>query len=229
MFCDNLKSINLPDSVKIIGNEAYMGCDGLTEIRISSGVTSIGQSAFRFCHRLTKVVIPSSVVSIDKYVFEECDSLKSVQFNSPTTIINADYSWDETIPGGTTVIGYNPSTAKNYASQYGNPFQLISENPDELDIVVPSNTQIIAVKDFDTKQPITGVAVSFAGKDATTDIEGLAKISTTATGNQLLTMTLPGYCTYQSNLSVSLGKAHVFYLRKEDSYTKPQISMVIST
>lgn len=224
--CDNLTSISLPDSVKKIGPSAYMSCDGLTEVRIPSGVTSIGESAFRFCHRLTKAVIPAGVASIDKYVFEECDSLKSVQFNSPTTIINADYGWDETIPGGTTVIGHNPSTAKDYANRYQNPFQLISETPDELDIMVPSNTQIIVVKDFDTKQPITRVAVSFAGKSVTTDIEGLAKISTTATGNQLLSMSMPGYCTYQSNLMVSLGKANVFYLRKEDSYTKPQISMV---
>ena len=44
-FCemDTLKSIDLPESVKRIGEKAFYGCDGLREIALPSGVEEIGK------------------------------------------------------------------------------------------------------------------------------------------------------------------------------------------
>ena len=87
--CDDLKSINIPDSVKSIGQMAFYGCEGLTSIAIPDSVTSIGTGAFYYCTGLTSITIPKGVTSIGGVVFSECAALTKV-----------------TIPDSITSIGY---------------------------------------------------------------------------------------------------------------------------
>ena len=47
---------NIPDSLTIIGNNAFWGCSGLTSITIPNSVTTIGNLAFAFCSNLTTVI-----------------------------------------------------------------------------------------------------------------------------------------------------------------------------
>lgn len=42
----NLYSIDIPNSVTLIGNEAFSGCSNLSVAYIGTGVTSIGKRAF---------------------------------------------------------------------------------------------------------------------------------------------------------------------------------------
>jgi hypothetical protein len=56
-MCSKLPKIDLPDSVKTIGNFAFEWCDSLTAVTIGSGVTSIGQSAFYSATTLTSITI----------------------------------------------------------------------------------------------------------------------------------------------------------------------------
>ena len=53
--CTFLTSIELPNSVKSIGNSAFKYCYGLTSLVIGSGVTSIGEYAFSYCYWLTNI------------------------------------------------------------------------------------------------------------------------------------------------------------------------------
>ena len=46
--CESLSSINIPNSVTYIGNDAF-GCESLTNINIPNSVTNIGDRAFRGC------------------------------------------------------------------------------------------------------------------------------------------------------------------------------------
>ena len=52
------KSIELPNSLKGIGNEAFSGCTGLTSVTIPDSVTSIGGGAFSGCSSLESITIP---------------------------------------------------------------------------------------------------------------------------------------------------------------------------
>ena len=50
-----LKSVTIPDSVTIIGDEAFYGCSGLTSVTIPNSVTSIGYYAFYGCSGLQNI------------------------------------------------------------------------------------------------------------------------------------------------------------------------------
>lgn len=83
---DNLKRIpSIPNSVKIIGNDAFNGCLGLTSVTIPEGVTSIGSYAFCACANISNVVLPNSVANIGPYAFYDCVGMTSVTIGSGVT------------------------------------------------------------------------------------------------------------------------------------------------
>lgn len=248
--CFRLTSVRIPDGVNIIGNAVFRGCNGLTSvsipnsvtsigawafaycnitsINIPNSVTSIGEDAFRGCNGLTDVIIPDSVTSIGAWAFYDCTNLKTIQFDSKTTEFITDFFVSQTtIPSTATIIGYDPSTAKDYASKYGNPFQLIKNGASEDSTsIIQLNSMGIVVKDFDTKQPLKGADVNFNGKIISTNENGLAAINSTEEISDLLTVTSTGYCDYQTNLSFKRGKAECYYLRKDDDVSRPYVTMV---
>ena len=76
--CTGLTSIEIPNSVTSIGSHAFSGCSGLTSVTIPNSVTSIGSNAFNGCYGLTSIEIPSSVISIGNAAFGGCTGLTSV-------------------------------------------------------------------------------------------------------------------------------------------------------
>jgi hypothetical protein len=64
-----LQSIEIPNSVTIIGDSAFYYCNTLTSVKISNSITSIGDCAFSRCEELTSITIPSSVTSIGAKAF----------------------------------------------------------------------------------------------------------------------------------------------------------------
>ena len=129
-WCTDLTSIDLPESLTSIGDDAFHWCTGLTSIDLPESLTSIGDDAFFNCSSLTSISLPESLNSIGGGAFKYCDSLKSIQFNSAKTLIG---DGTITIPTTTTVIGYDPSTAKDYAVKWGNHFEVL-ESPETMKI-----------------------------------------------------------------------------------------------
>ena len=70
--CDSLTSVTIPEGVTSIEDWAFYGCDSLTSVTIPEGVTSIGYEAFAWCDALTSVTIPSSVTFIGERAFAVC-------------------------------------------------------------------------------------------------------------------------------------------------------------
>jgi len=121
--CTGLTSMSIPEGVTSIGICAFAGCYGLTTISIPQGVTSIGGWTFDDCIGLTSISIPKGITSIGEYAFYLCTSLTSITINSATTAI---YDSADTIPAATKIIGYDPSTAKDYATKYNRTFEVIA-------------------------------------------------------------------------------------------------------
>ena len=74
-FGSALKKIILPDSVRIIGSEAFACCRQLESIVLNDGLTEIGESAFNRCESLKSITIPDSVTEIEEGAFFCCDDL----------------------------------------------------------------------------------------------------------------------------------------------------------
>ena len=73
--CKNLNTINIPQSVKIIGEKTFYECP-LTKIKIPNSVEYIGDRAFERCPSLTEINIPNSVRYIGDLAFSDCSSLR---------------------------------------------------------------------------------------------------------------------------------------------------------
>ena len=71
-------NINIPNSMRKIGEWAFYNCDSLESINIPNSITSIGNQAFVECASLKYVNIPNSVTSIGDEAFEYCESLESI-------------------------------------------------------------------------------------------------------------------------------------------------------
>ena len=85
--CTGLTSVTIGNSVTSIGNGAFYNCSGLTSVNIGNGVTSIGSSAFSGCSGLTSVTIPNSVTLIRDYSFGWCNALTSITIGSEVNTI----------------------------------------------------------------------------------------------------------------------------------------------
>lgn len=76
-----LMIVEIPDSVTIIGESAFMRCNNLQEITLPESVTRIEWYAFKDCTNLESVSIPQSILGIESAAFSGCDRLKDVYYS----------------------------------------------------------------------------------------------------------------------------------------------------
>lgn len=85
--CTSLTSIKLPNSLVSIGSDAFTKCSSLTEAVIPNSVTSIGSRAFQDCKELTSVTLPNALTSIKYELFSRCHKLRSIIIPESVTVI----------------------------------------------------------------------------------------------------------------------------------------------
>ncbi len=68
-LCSNLYSITLNEGLEKVGNRAFLKCTNLQEINLPNTVREIGTDAFSYCDSVKSLDIPSSVESIGDYAF----------------------------------------------------------------------------------------------------------------------------------------------------------------
>ena len=99
--CSKIERVEIPDSVKFIGESSFEQCHGLIEVVILSSITSrdenndfcqrrIGRAAFAYCERLTRFDFCDGLIEIGCEAFMGCNSLKSVYL--PDSLIALDPS-----------------------------------------------------------------------------------------------------------------------------------------
>lgn len=74
----NLVSVNIPTSVRTIGERAFQTCNGLKNIIIPEGVTTIGNYAFMWSENIESVTLPSTLPVISRSAFKSCLALKRI-------------------------------------------------------------------------------------------------------------------------------------------------------
>ena len=69
-------SIRMPDSVKIIGANAFYNCRLLNRVRMPSDLTTLAEYAFSGCTALEKIYLPGTILDVQDYTFQKCGSLR---------------------------------------------------------------------------------------------------------------------------------------------------------
>ena len=108
--CDTLKTIDLNNSVKTIGADAFGGCSDLKEVKGVGALTSISDNAFSACYSLEYIFISKNVESMGIEVFSDCEGLKKCDLEEGLTFIgqgmftNCTNLSDISIPKSVTTI-----------------------------------------------------------------------------------------------------------------------------
>ena len=80
-FCmnrDDIRTVNMPDTINSIGKDAFANCLELKNIRLSEKLKEI-PADFCYLTKIKSIKIPDSVTKIRKGAFENCTKLKEVE------------------------------------------------------------------------------------------------------------------------------------------------------
>ena len=83
---NGIKELTLPAGVKC-GRGAFGSCSNLTSLTISDGVTEIADSCFLYS-KLTSLEVPASVTRIGRWALSSGQWQLSIKFNSPSFVID---------------------------------------------------------------------------------------------------------------------------------------------
>lgn len=119
---DSIISIELPDSLLIIGKMAFSRCVKLKSINLPNGLIRICEGAFMGCEALENIIFPETLQVIEKQAFYGCFSLKEITLPAFVAEVQAsafDYtnkSYEKNSSGniiftGVTLTALNPNTA----------------------------------------------------------------------------------------------------------------------
>ncbi len=76
-----MRNLTIPDSVRVIGKQAFSNNISLTTLDLGDGVTEIREGAFSYCKNLTEVKLPSALVTLGKNAFDMCSGIKTIIVN----------------------------------------------------------------------------------------------------------------------------------------------------
>lgn len=87
--CEALKTINLPMSLRSIGNNAFSGCISLAGISLPENLISLGEMTFWGCSNLNKINLPDGLTKVEYGLFLGCTSLTQITIPVNVTEIGA--------------------------------------------------------------------------------------------------------------------------------------------
>ena len=189
-YCSELTSIDLPNSITEIGQEAFGNCPGLTSIVVESGnpkydsrnncnaiIETANNTLIVGCKNTT---IPNSVTAIGNFAFEGCEGLTGIDIPNSVTHIGwyAFYDCEGltsiVIPNSVTEIGAEAFEwcieLTNIVVESGNP-RYDSRNNCNAIIETADNTLIVGCKNTTIPNSVTAI-----GGGAFSNCNGLTSI-----------------------------------------------------
>ena len=83
----NIKGINIPLTIKTIGDKAFKNLENLEEMNFPEGLTSIGAEAFKGCKSIKEIKLPETLGEVGERTFEGCSSIKTIKVPDLITYI----------------------------------------------------------------------------------------------------------------------------------------------
>lgn len=95
-YCSNLTAINLPKSLRTLGQSCFSRNEKLPSIAFPEGFTTIEKFACMGCSSLREVTFPSTLTTINKQAFKECPVIEIYSYATTAPWVNPnafdDYS-----------------------------------------------------------------------------------------------------------------------------------------
>ena len=82
----DLQEYTIKPGTEIICSEAFYQCEHLTSLEIPESVKEIGDGAFYGCRNLKSITLLSPVIHIGIWAFKDCSNLKDVFFRYKTDV-----------------------------------------------------------------------------------------------------------------------------------------------
>lgn len=79
----SIRSVVIPETVRIIDSGAFQKCTYLNTLTLPEGLEVLGAEVFQDCVNLKNIIIPAGVQEIRAYAFSGCRKLKSIEFSGP--------------------------------------------------------------------------------------------------------------------------------------------------
>lgn len=121
--CSGVKSIKMADKVHTIGDGAFYNCSSLTSLELSRGTKNIGRNAFYGCSNLGKITIPDSVMIIGDMAFYNCSKATDISLGSAVREIGSSAFYNCTQITELTI----PESVKNIGNSAFYNAYLLSE------------------------------------------------------------------------------------------------------
>lgn len=83
----NLTSVKLPDKLKDLKGYVFARCSSLASIDIPKSVEFIDEGTFRSCTSLSSITIPNSVKYIEAGAFKDCTGLTSINIPNSVSLL----------------------------------------------------------------------------------------------------------------------------------------------
>ncbi len=115
-----METLNLVN-VEEIKPGAFSGCTSLERLYLPDTLKSLGEQAFYGCTSLLSAVLRPNLESVGYNAFFGCTTLLEVNVLNPNCRIS-DYKYTLGDPEITTIFGFVPSTAYDYATKHGYDF-----------------------------------------------------------------------------------------------------------
>ena len=110
------EALNIPATVNEIKDYAFYNCDWISSVELADSVIIIGRKAFANCSNLSKFTVGAGVKIIEEYAFELCTSLGEVTFNTTSGWYRTKVS---TATGGTDMdVSSKETNATNLVTNY---------------------------------------------------------------------------------------------------------------
>lgn len=87
--CKGLLTLDFSStSISELPKECFLGCSGLRIIKLPASLSVIGSSVFSSCEKLDDIVLPSAVTGLGDWCFYNCTSLTSIDIPASVKSIN---------------------------------------------------------------------------------------------------------------------------------------------